>query len=257
MRKYTLCALACAVLLASCTDRQGGEIVSDTTIATTTVDTTTAVTTETTAEATTETPTETTTTETTSETTQTEEWQRELTESEKQALLDEMPDIVFVMSEYYGDNNIYGFYVTKTGEIKMYDFRSVAPNEIFEIPDVYDRLDEATCDKIVPSKGYSDRYEENYPSSDDLGTVDIDTLVQWYHRLLYIDHDSERIDLEYGIDGAPNSTYYGVKKQGDRSHIILLSGAGNFHYYESDDDNTNQLGYEVSRCMLPVYEYEG
>ncbi|MBQ3919186.1 MAG: hypothetical protein II695_05885, partial [Oscillospiraceae bacterium] len=171
--KKAITAIICAVLFSACAQTAQTEVTTVTTTVTTetttetalTVTTTTASvsaessaaetteTTESATEATTETTTETTTatektTAGTSSVSAAETSPAVMVDEEKQRILDEMPDIVFVMSEHFDNTNIYGFYVTKTGDIKMYDFRSIAPNKIYEIPDVYDRLEEATCEKI-------------------------------------------------------------------------------------------------------------
>ena len=244
---FLLIALICTMFIASC---NGTDIPSpkDNTIVTTTPPAATAVTTSTTQD-----------TSAVTFGTQSAEWKRELTESEKQSLLDEMPEIVFVMSEHYGEENIYGYYLMKTGEIRLFDFRNIAPDEIYEIPDVLERLEEATCDCFERSDGnYSiDEkgniiphliYKQNFTN------VSEDKLVDYYNRLKHTD-GAERIIIEpLYFDGKSEWICYGIETNNEENEIIALGGNGiEFTYLCQDNDKVlPDLLYDV--CHLFIIE---
>ena len=212
----------------------------------------------------TQTQTENTTVETTQDTvsssvsfgTQSAERERELTESEKQALLDEMPEIVFVMSQHFDDTNIYGFYVLKNGEIKMYDFRKQFPNEVYSIPQIYDKLQEATCEKIEPSEGSIAWYENKILYSEDLSKINVEELIKCYSILQKIEKNAKKEYNEITIDNSPNYMYYGIKRHNNTIDIITLSGGGNDYRYKSIDANAEELVNELSSWFpnIPIYK---
>ncbi len=184
---------------------------------------------------------------------------------ERNKKINDMPDIVFVMSEHVDNTNICGLYVTKTGDIKMYDFRSIAPDEIYEIPDVYDRLEEATCDRLDPpeyNEVYGDWYKYNDSlTSDSLGKVDINDLVKSYNVLCSLSNDVEKYDTYFNLpEPTPYYEYYGVRKNGDNTEIVLFGGGANTYNYGFADKDMNESAYdllcEVSRWfpMIPIYE---
>ena len=177
---------------------------------------------------------------------------------ERNKKINDMPDIVFVMSEHWDNTNIFGFYVTKSGDIKMYDFRSIAPDETYEIPDVYDRLEEATCDKIDPSADVDWYFEPLY--SDSIDKVDPDELIRCYNELCSFSNDAERYySLEY-IDNTPYHEYYGVRKKGDDVEIVIFGGGAENYTYGFDNDDMDERAYalscDISRWfpMIPVFE---
>ena len=177
---------------------------------------------------------------------------------ERNKKINDMPDIVFVMSEHFDNTNIYGFYVTKTGDIKMYDFRSIAPNKIYEIPDVYDRLEEATCEKIEPSADIDWYYDPLY--ADSLGKVDENELLRCYKEVCGFNNDAEKYySMEY-IENTPYSEYYGIRKNGSDTEMILFGGGADDYDYGFPDEEMNESAYlllcEVSGWfpMIPIYE---
>ena len=191
--------------------------------------------------------------------TQSAEWERELTESEKQALLDEMPEIVFVKSEHYEDENIFGYYIMNTGEIRLFDFRNIAPDETYEIPDVIERLDEATCDYFESPDGSCNIDEKGniIPQlifKQDFTNVSEDKLVDYYNRLKHTD-GAERIIIEpLYFDGKSEWICYGIEMNNEENEIIALGGNGiEFTYLCQDNDKVlPDLLYDV--CHLFIIE---
>lgn len=172
-------------------------------------------------------------------------------EEELNKMAENMPEIVFVMSHHYDDTNILGCYITNTGEMKMYDFRNIAPDEIYEIPDVYDRLEEAVCSEI-DFKLYS-KYE-NVFTEKDLVTIPENKLIEYYNELLQINGTVIKQDFGVVYDDPEFPTghynYYGIKydEHGDRQ-CILLYGYGesySFCYKDLNTDNlANNLNYKI------------
>ena len=88
-------------------------------------------------------------------------------DEELELMAQDMPEIVFVLAYQKEGNNILGCYVMNTGEIKLFDFRTIAPNEVYDVRDVYNRLEEVTCDRIEPLNP-SVNYEERLITEDEL-----------------------------------------------------------------------------------------
>ncbi len=220
--------------------------VSETTFLDTTVATTTAVTTIDTEPTTTETTVETTTatTVTTAETTveTTVETTRELT-AEEIEIMNEMPEIVFVMSHYFSGENINGFYITKNGEVKMFDFKG-QEEQIRYVPDILDKLEDATCSEMIAGN--------ELVQSNKLRFVPEYKMVEYYKTLLLINENSEIIryksyeDADFGY-----GSYYGIRNNNGNTEIITLSGWG-----DSYNVNTDELSSELSyRKVFPQFFY--
>ena len=175
-------------------------------------------------------------TETTEQTTVT---MPKYTEEELDQMAQNMPEIVFVMSHHYEGSNIVGYYVTNTGEIKLYDFRQIAPDETYKIPDVYDRLEEAGCLEISPSE-YSNHVQTSSIKSESI--ILDEALQKQYKSLLMVEQDStcnEHKSLADMVQG----TYelYGIRNNiNNEKEIILLYGGGDY-IYQREDNNANEL----------------
>ncbi len=171
-----------------------------------------------------------------------------LSEEELNALAQDMPEIVFVMSHHYDnpniaeDNtNILGFYITNKGEMKLYDFRKIAPDEIYDIPDVYDRLEEATCSEV--------HYFADDPNSsvilskDDLSKISEEELLEYYKKLLSVNGTTIDNSSGYVLDSIiGNYSFYGIKNNdnGERE-IIFLSGYSERYNYDNSDPKASEL----------------
>lgn len=250
---FLLISLICTMFITSCNETDITTSTDNTTV-TTTQPTTTAVTTSTTQD-----------TSAVTFGTQSTEWERELTESEKQALLDEMPEIVFVMSHHYDNTNILGFYITKYGEIKMYDFRTIAPDEIYEIPDVFDRLEEATCDRLA--FGIYDQifengnveWQEEAIYSDDYKNISREDIFDAYQMSIGITKEAKLKKVQFvpsWIIG--DHQYYCVRNKGEQQEILLIGGYSEEHTYEAptDDKSTDSLYNKIYKWFpeLPYYD---
>ena len=283
--------ILCVALFSACTQAAQTEVTTVTTTVTTETTTETALTVTTTTASvsaessaaetteTTETATEATTETTTETTTATESTEAETTagtssvsgaesteaetdvDEEKQRILDEMPDIVFVMSHHYDDTNILGFYVTKTGEVKMYDFRSISPNETYEIPDVYDRLEEATCDRLVLGDNVyinkDDGKENGIVEEDELPHISEHMLIDCYKRLKLTNGAFCDTDI-IPLDENSYYAYYGIRQTGDKREIVIIGGGSSEYVYraKSGDDILNELCHDVSFDIFPyIPEY--
>ncbi len=246
-------ALSAALLLSGCDSSAAesvDETISESTVLQTSAETTT--TTEATTEVTTATTTETTaetTTETETETTQ----KRELTPEEME-IYDGMLDIVFVMSYQKDDDNIFGCYVMKTGEIKLFDFRPIAPDEIYDVKDVYDRLEEAGCERLEPRTEiyWSDEdYDERLITEDELNILSQDEMIGYYKRLLLIKGDAEYIKWGYTLDSYWGYyKLYGIKKNEQCvNECILLRGYGADSEYLHNNPDARDIYSDFMRLL--------
>lgn len=237
---FIMSALLCGTVLSACNKTE--EVQSkDTTLTSSTTSATTA-TQETTTQTTTE---ETTTVSETTETTVT---------SKLEPVSEDMPEIVFVMSQNFGDTNICGFYITNTGEVKMYDFRNIAPDEIYELPDVYDRLEEATCSELDLSYEFYS-LECDPITSDDLHVVPKDKLLECYKNLLIVNGDAEYTQKEFFIEDYGIYRYYGIRtNENGEKEFILLFGWGVDHNYLNSDPLSIDI-YENLFCEIPEWPY--
>ena len=183
-------------------------------------------------------------------------------DEELELLAQDMPEIVFVMSHHYDNSNIVGYYVTNTGEIKLYDFRQIAPDETYEIPDVYDRLEEVVCSKIIPSdyiksKGES-IYQEQILTSNHLETISKNILIQNYKKLLMVDTDSDyEISENIFNETQGYNSVYGIRRGKDgKEEIILLMSYEEYVFRRYDDytiDLYNWIYYGENFPKIPEY----
>ena len=169
-----------------------------------------------------------------------------LSEEELDKMAENMPEIVFVMSHNYDDSNILGCYITNTGEVKMYNFRSIAPDEIYDIPDVYDRLEEAVCSEIDFSLYNTDGY---LITENDLTAVSESTVTEYYKELLQINGTAVKRDSGVRYDDPEHPTghykYYGIKydENNDRQCILLYGNGEGYSYYYNKF--ATELNYKI------------
>ena len=192
-------------------------------------------------------PKETTVYETTTEGTPEETTSQTLSEEELDALVQNMPEIVFVISyEDMSNENetddvlVAGFYVTNTGEIKLYDLRPFESYMNSTIPDIYDKLEEAACDTLYKISGDTD--SKKIVSEDELTDLSYDELVGYYKRLLLIEGDAECIHSGVILHGGWGAyRFYGIKNnnKGETECIILYGEMGiGDEYVHSNSDAT-------------------
>ena len=178
-------------------------------------------------------------TESVSEETTVSETTAKYSDEELELMAQDMPEIVFVMSHHYDNSNIVGYYVTNTGEIKLYDFRQIAPDETYEIPDVYDRLEEAVCSGISSSE-YSSQEQSITISGQ--GIISNETLIEQYKKLLIVNQESQYEEHESLADMVQGSyNLYGIRCNTNKEkEIVLLYGGGDY-IFKREDDNANEL----------------
>ena len=182
-------------------------------------------------------------TESVSEETTVSETTAKYSDEELELMAQDMPEIVFVMSHHYDNSNIVGYYVTNTGEIKLYDFRQIAPDETYEIPDVYDRLEEAVCSEITPYMYWNeDFYQKEKITEKDLLQINNDELIKQYKKLLLVDCNNEVITYNSML-GSEGGEYngYGIRYSNTKEkEVILLHSQGEF-INQRYDDYANEL----------------
>lgn len=185
------------------------------------------------------------------ETTPEETTAASLSEEELDELAQNMPEIVFVLSCEESGWLYAGFYVTNTGEIKLYDFRPFESSYSHNsIPDIYDKLEEAACDVLY------DKYNEKIVSADDLTALSHDELVGYYKRLLLIEGDAERF---YSCVVYPAGwgiyRFYGIKNndKGEKECIILYGEHGDGDYYIHSNPDAEDMYAEFIR-FIPLLQ---
>lgn len=181
--------------------------------------------------------------ETTTETT------AKYSEEELDRLAQDMPEIVFVMSHQQGDGNIMGCYVMNTGEMKLFDYRSIAPDEVYDVKDIYGQIEEAHCDRLEPVVYYGVLITE-----DQLPKLSEEEVTGYYKRLLQIDGDAEYIKWGWTLDYGGLKKLYGIKKNelGEKE-CILLRGYGIDSEYLHDDPEAREL-YSDFRRLMPDFD---
>ncbi len=176
------------------------------------------------------------------------------TDEELDEMAKNMPEIVFVMSYQIDDDNIFGCYVMKTGEIKLFDFRPIAPDEIYDVKDVYDRLEEAGCERLEPrAEMYWDDedYDERLITEDELNTLSQDEMIGYYKRLLLIEGDAEYIKWGYTLDSYWGYyKLYGIKKNEKCvNECILLRGYGADSEYLHNNPDARDIYSDFMRLL--------
>ena len=172
-----------------------------------------------------------------------------LSEEELDKMAENMPEIVFIMSHHYDDTNILGCYITNTGEMKMYDFRNIAPDEIYEVPDIYDRLEEAVCSEIDFSLY---RTQGHLFTEKDLAAVPENKLVEYYKSLLQINGTAIERRNGISLDDPQYGHYrcYGIKYDSHgNQQFILLQGMGEDYSYDYNDSSIDDLVNELFNKM--------
>ena len=245
LKKSTFLALAFAVVLSLSCCGVGDEILID------------EIPTETTSEAAEELTADETTYETTTEEMTDETTAQTLSEEELDELVQNMPEIVFVLSYQVYHENIFGYYVKNTGEVKMFDFREIAPDEIYDIPDVYGRLEEVTYDGLYIRK--NGKAFEKIISEDNLKSLSEDELIGYYKQLLLIEGDAKYFERSICNDsGAGEYKLYGIKKNhnGEKKCILLWGGGSESDYKHSDPDAKKIYSELVTYEFFPALHYE-
>lgn len=177
--------------------------------------------------------------ETTTETT------AKYSEEELDRLAQDMPEIVFVMSHQQGDGNIMGCYVMNTGEMKLFDYRSIAPDEFYDVKDIYEQIEEAHCDRLEPVVYYGVLITE-----DQLPKLSEEEMTDYYKRLLQIEGDAEYIKWGWTLDYGGLKKLYGIKKnEFGEKECILLSGCGIDSEYDHTNPDARQIHREFSHIM--------
>ena len=181
-------------------------------------------------------------------------------EEELELMAQDMPEIVFVMSHHYDNSNIVGYYVTNTGEIKLYDFRQIAPDETYEIPDVYDKLEEATCSEIAPYVYWDeDSYQKEKIAEEDLLQISKYELINQYKKLLLVDCGNEGIfyDSMLGSEGGEYKGYGIRYLNSNEKEVVLLCSQGEYIYQRYDDyanDLFSWLRFDDYFPNIPTYQ---
>lgn len=177
-------------------------------------------------------------------------------EEELNAMAKNMPEIVFVSAYQVDDDNIFGCYVTKKGKVKLYDFRKIAPDEIYDVRDVYDRLEEAEVSEIKP---YTVQPDIDSVQASDLYSATEEDMVDYYKNLLQI--NGSFLMTGIGIPDWERNKYnsmecYGIRlnTSGEIEFVLLEKNMqGYMSYY--DNEYSNQLADELNYMMWELYNY--
>ena len=186
-----------------------------------------------------------------SEETATTETTVKYSEEELELMTQDMPEIVFVLSFNHNNENIYGYYITNTGDIKIYDFREIAPSETYEVPDIYTKLAEASCDKLEPEV-YDELFFEEYTIyENELCDLSKEEITQYYKKMLQINgnaiYNDNVVPMDYEIG---NYRFWGIKKQNNQKYeFVLLYGDGADYRYDHPDPTAAEIYVEFRRFL--------
>ena len=172
-------------------------------------------------------------------------------DEELELMAQDMPEIVFVLSFNHNNENIYGYYVTNTGDIKIYDFREIAPDKTYEVPDIYTKLAEACCDKLEP-ENYDDLFFEEYTIyENELCDLSKEQITEYYKKLLQINdnaiYNDNVVPMDYEIG---NFRFWGIKKHNNQKYeFLLLYGDGADYRYDHPDPMAVEIYMEFRRFL--------
>ncbi|MBD5145233.1 MAG: hypothetical protein HDT21_04880 [Ruminococcus sp.] len=164
----------------------------------------------------------------------------ETSSKEVDQILQNMPDIVFVMYHYYPLEREYktgnfigtsGYYIEKTGEIKYFEFEDEEPvfdydNERITIEEYSNLRDIKKIHKKILENNFNTDYEP----------IQIEDLVDYHKYLLKI---NSKYKLEFNVSSVDIvlglTCFYGVKiNENKEEEYILIYEYGDFYY---DNDN--------------------
>ncbi len=170
-------------------------------------------------------------------------------EEELDKMAENMPEIVFVMSYQADDENIFGCYVMNTGIIKLFDFREIAPDEVYDVRDVYDRLEEAGCERLEPRSGM--HYEFLLITENNLNHLSQEEMTEYYKRLLLINGNAEYIEWGYTLDSYGGYyKFYGIKGHDNQvKECILLLGYGTDSEYKHSNPDARDMYADFIRIF--------
>ncbi len=172
-------------------------------------------------------------------------------DEELELMAQDMPEIVFVLSFNHNNENIYGYYVTNTGDIKIYDFRKIAPDKTYEVPDIYTKLAEACCDKLEPEI-YDELFFEEYTIyENELCDLSKEQITEYYKKLLQINgnaiYNDNVVPMDYEIG---NYRFWGIKKQNNQKYeFMLLYGDGADYRYDHPEPMAVEIYMEFRRFL--------
>lgn len=172
-----------------------------------------------------------------------------LSKEELDKMAENMPEIVFVMSYQADDENIFGCYVMNTGIIKLFDFREIAPDEVYDVRDVYNRLEEAGCERLEPKSNM--HYQLLLITEDNLNHLSQDEMIRYYKRLLLIDGNAEYIKWDWTLDGYGGYyKFYGIKENDNGvKECILLRGYGTDSEYKHSNPDARDMYADFIRIL--------
>ena len=178
------------------------------------------------------------------------------TTEEEETMEENMPEIVFIMSLYYHTyRNIFGYFVTNTGEVKMFDFEPIAPGEFYDVQDVYERLDEAVCDEFPKDIWIEFSFDGDPITNGELVPVSKEELKEKYKDLICVDQNGEFRVIENGLEDEGCGSAYGVRyNQDNKEEIVLLCGEGEY-IYERKDEISNELCRWLRWEAFPAYPF--
>ena len=189
--------------------------------------------------------------ETTVSETSTLETTAKYSDEELELIAQDMPEIVFVLAYHNDNENIFGYYITNTGNIKMFDFREITPDEIYEIPNVYDRLKEATCSELVISSPIV--FDEDLLEENELYIFPHQTIMDYYKKLLLMNGNAQYVDRGYALNGGyGHYKFYGIKTDGENKEFILLFGDGEDYEYIHEDKNALSMYMDIKEKVVDL-----
>ena len=191
--------------------------------------------------------------ETTSSETTVSETTAKYSDEELELMIQDMPEVVFVLAYHNDNENIFGYFITKTGQTKMFDFRQIAPNETYMVSDVYNKLETALCSEIKMTE--FPQYAEDIITEKNLHTFSAEELSSYYKKLLLIENNADYVEWGFSLDGTRNQfCFYGIKNNSIQEECILLDGIGDYYEYKHNNPEARTLCTDI-KLKLPDLRY--
>ena len=145
----------------------------------------------------------------------------------------------------------------------MYDFRRIAPDEKYTIPEVYEQLGDASCDSIIICENKTfdtpTGTVDGIITEDELNSISERRLFEYYKRL----KEAPGAFLWNGVaevDDSDDWNYYGIRYNNNELDFVRLGGYGISYVsdYSKSDMITKDLFIEVSSWFPFIpnsYEY--
>lgn len=181
-----------------------------------------------------------------------------LSDEELDKMVENMPDIVFVMYHYYPLEREYktgnfigtsGYYIEKTGEIKYFEFEDEeAPKILGENDGTFIKIDINEYSEYRKIDEFNKKIKE-HSFDTELNPVPKEDLIGYYKSLLKI-NTKEKLEYESSNITAVIGLHciYGIISENNEEKYILIHEDGDLYYV-----NDNRYAQDLYNKLLSVF----